>query len=111
MNLDEETMISRLSDHPTIKMVYLEHLVEKSSKHDYVYAELASIYFTDQDFSKLRAFIRTHEKIINHTTIQKWLKSSKSTNVDKEVLLAETICRLGNTEQGKPGNFLWKVLI
>ena len=82
LDLDEKTMITRLSDHPKIKMVYLEHLVSQTSKHQYVYVELAKIYLSDQKFAQLRAFIRMHEKKINHETILKWLKEGCKKNVE-----------------------------
>ena len=83
LDLDEKTMISRLSDHPKIKMVYLEHLVSQTSKHQYVYVELARIYLSDEKFAQLRAFIRMHEKRINHETILKWLKAGCRKSVYK----------------------------
>lgn len=103
MNLDEETMISRLAAaDPAIKRVYLEHLISKSSRHAHVYMELAKMYAKEAQFDALRAFAREHCQMLDHTMILKWLNNTKSSdnNDDKRVLLAETQCRLGDIDKG-----------
>jgi len=103
MNLDEETMISRLAEaDPAIKLVYLEHLIEKSSRLTHVYMELAKMYAKEGKFGALRAFAREHSQMLDHTMILKWLNNvaSGDCNVDKKVLTAETQCRLGDIESG-----------
>ena len=72
MKINEKKMIGRLENYPEIKLSYLEHLVESSSKIDSVYMELVGIYLQKDEIIKLRKFIEQNSTRIDHqATLEK----------------------------------------